>query len=454
MHASKPTRARVTIPIDGKDEHFSPILLRDLCKCPVCIHEFTRQRLYSTTDIPPEIQVRSVTIVDEALIIHWEHDVPGFDAHHYTSISLDTLRGICKTGIAPGPAQVSLPKSALWDASSAGVPDFGYKAYMHDDATLLNVMDRLHSHGLVFITSVPTAEESVSAIAERMGPIKDTFYGKTWDVRTVPKANNVAYTSADLGFHTDLLYFDNPAHIQLLHCMQSSSTGGISVFVDAFKAALDLYAADIDAFNVLASLRVNYHYEHPASHLYHATKPVIDMRPLRVAHTTYDNLPDFLQASESTRKSLKRSAGAELPSLDVGDCLEKINWGVPFLAPLTLNSGSMEQASSSSTSTRECLNKKMDDWHAAAKKFSALLGRPEGLYERLMKPGECVLFNNTRVLHARKAFDSSDVGKARWLRGTYVDKDPFLSKLRVLEYKSEEASRMALSKGCVDEVLA
>ncbi|KAK0301996.1 hypothetical protein LTR01_009033 [Friedmanniomyces endolithicus] len=292
MHASKPTRARVTIPIDGKDEHFSPILLRDLCKCPVCIHEFTRQRLYSTTD---------------------------------------------------------------------------------------------------------------------------------------------------------LLYFDNPAHIQLLHCMQSSSTGGISVFVDAFKAALDLYAADIDAFNVLASLRVNYHYEHPASHLYHATKPVIDMRPLRVAHTTYDNLPDFLQASESTRKSLKRSAGAELPSLDVADCLEKINWGVPFLAPLTLNSGSMEQASSSSTSTRECLNKKMDDWHAAAKNFSALLGRPEG---------ECVLFSNTRVLHARKAFDSSDVGKARWLRGTYVDKDPFLSKLRVLEYKSEEASRMALSKGCVDEVLA
>ena len=257
-------------------------------------------------------------------------------------------------------------------------------------------------------------------------------------VRTVPSAINAAYTSSDLGFHADLLYFQNPAHIQLLHCMESSSTGGASVFVDAFRCALDLYRTDLDAFNVLATLPVNYHYKHPNSNLYIATKPVIDMRPLRIGDTFYHSLPEFVEAWERNRQKIRQSTNTDCPSLGVVDCLEKINWGPPFLAPFSLYRDSMEQARSSATA-RECLNQKVDEWHAAAQKFSALLHRPECLHERLMKPGECVLFDNTRVLHARKAFGSGDVGKVRWLRGAYVDKEPYLSKFRVLKHKFENA---------------
>jgi alpha-ketoglutarate-dependent taurine dioxygenase len=49
-----------------------------------------------------------------------------------------------------------------------------------------------------------------------------------------------------------------------------------------------------------------------------------------------------------------------------------------------------------------------------------------------MLPGECVIFDNRRVLHARKAFEVGDAGKERWLRGTYLDWDPYWSKMRVL----------------------
>jgi hypothetical protein len=38
-------------------------------------------------------------------------------------------------------------------------------------------------------------------------------------------------------------------------------------------------------------------------------------------------------------------------------------------------------------------------------------------------------------LHARKAFEVADAGKERWLRGAYLDKDPFVSKLRVLAHR-------------------
>jgi gamma-butyrobetaine dioxygenase len=191
----------------------------------------------------------------------------------------------------------------------------------------------------------------------------------------------------------------------------------------------------MDAFNVLARTPVTYHYEHPDSNLYTATKPVFDMRPLRIGNASYSTLSEFLAAWEDNRQKVNRLYGTSVPPLTVSDCLEKINWGPPFLAPFALDEGSMEHTNlGSAQTTTQALNDKMDAWHAAAKKFSTLLHRPENLHERLMKPGECVIFDNTRALHARKAFNSGDVGKARWLRGTYVDRDPYYSKLRVLRH--------------------
>lgn len=220
----------------------------------------------------------------------------------------------------------------------------------------------------------------------------------------------------------------------MLHCIQSSSEGGASLFVDAYKAAIDLFHNDREAFNALATIPVNYHYTHDGSNLYHATKPVIDLRPLRVGVKTYKTLEEFLRAHEEHREQINahRSNDAQIPQLRVVDCFEKINWGPPFLAPFTLEEDSLEQASLSQHCALTSLNQKVDAWHAAAQKLNAMLHRQEKMYERLMKPGECVLFDNTRVLHGRKAFDARDAGKSRWLRGTYVDKDPFLSKLRVL----------------------
>lgn len=42
-------------------------------------------------------------------------------------------------------------------------------------------MRQLRQHGLVFITDIPRLEDALEKIAKRMGPMKDTFYGYTWD---------------------------------------------------------------------------------------------------------------------------------------------------------------------------------------------------------------------------------------------------------------------------------
>ncbi|KOS36335.1 hypothetical protein ACN38_g12932 [Penicillium nordicum] len=420
--------SRVSIPLDGESVEFSAVLLRDACSCPACVHESTKQRLFSTADIPTNVHARAVEVdaLSESASITWENDVPGHSKEHVTELSMAALRNIVQSGQAPGSHRDSFLPPVLWSQEPLNLPDYDYDAYMKDDYTLYQLISQLRTEGLAFVTNIPGLEESLATIATRIGPIKDTFYGQTWDVRTVPAAINAAYTSHDLGFHTDLLYFQQPPHIQLLHCIQSASSGGASVFADAFKAAVDLFHSDTDAFNTLATVPVNYHYNHPDSNVYHTTKPVIDLSPLRIGDTVYNQFRDYLNAMECRHAG---DAGVEWQTAVLVESLQKINWGPPFLAPFSNHESPMDPGNSALSA----LNSKADEWHWAASKFNALLQRPEYLYERKMNHGECVLFDNTRTLHSRRAFDMADVGMPRWLRGTYVDKDPYLSKLRVLQ---------------------
>jgi len=62
--------------------------------------------------------------------------------------------------------------------------------------------------------------------------------------------------------------------------------------------------------------------------------------------------------------------------------------------------------------------------------FADSVGDPKAQFNIMLKEGVCAVFANRRVLHARREFDP-DSGE-RWLRGTYVDTDAFLSKFRML----------------------
>lgn len=55
-----------------------------------------------------------------------------------------------------------------------------------------------------------------------------------------------------------------------------------------------------------------------------------------------------------------------------------------------------------------------------------------------LNPGECFIVDNTRILHARKAYSGTGT---RWLQGCYADKDGLLSTLASLEtQKLEDAA--------------
>lgn len=388
-----------------------PMLLRDLCQCSACVDSSTNQKFFSSSEIPTDIAIRAVNETETGLDVFWQSDISGYDDNHSTHLSYDLLSNYASYGTPTSPT--ALGQQVCWSAQDFDkVQDIDYESYMHDDATLRTALQQLRSHGLVFLTGVPESEKSVSMLGERIGAIKNTFYGYTWDVRSVPQAKNVAYTSQDLGFHMDLLYMKQPPHLQLLHCIRSSSTGGASLFTDSYKAAADLFAESRETFDTLAEVDVDFHYNHPSSHLYHHNRPVFEMA---------DSWKD------------PNTSALERKNPDIVSQLKAVSWSPPFQAPFQMHREAPNTGPNS-------LNSRIKRWHSAAQRFSSLVHRKEDIYERLMKPGECVIFDNRRVLHARTAFEVSDMGKERWLRGTYLDEDPYLSKLQVLGKKLASGS--------------
>lgn len=84
----------------------------------------------------------------------------------------------------------------LWDKAmmEKDVQFIDYEAYISNDEVLYFVLIMLSRYGLVFLKNVPDTPENnaVERIAERVGNIKHTFYGKTWDVKSIANSKNIA----------------------------------------------------------------------------------------------------------------------------------------------------------------------------------------------------------------------------------------------------------------------
>lgn len=266
---------------------FDPIFLRDCCSCERCVDPSTTQKTFETADIPLNIRAASVDVQhDGSTQIRWEPDLPGFEDH--VSIYDASFRDRNRNLKSRLEATYNLQGQRIpWDCKlmKQSKMSVEYGNYMDSSAALLSSLQHLYRYGLLFIHSVPANPDSVASIANRIGPIKQTFYGPTWDVKSVPSAKNVAYTSSHLGFHVvrpkhivstngptkqpeqDLPYVDNPAGLQILHCLEASSRGGESLFSDALRAVKKIEQSRPDHYFTLENFPVTYKYHNNVSYL-------------------------------------------------------------------------------------------------------------------------------------------------------------------------------------------
>ena len=76
-------------------------------------------------------------------------------------------------------------------------------------------------------------------------------------------------------------------------------------------------------------------------------------------------------------------------------------------------------------------------FYAACRRWAELLAEPARQLGLRLAPGDCLVFDNTRVLHARTAFSLGPGSPSRHLQGCYADLDGLASTLAVLHGREE-----------------
>ncbi|MBC8304462.1 MAG: TauD/TfdA family dioxygenase, partial [Pelagibacterales bacterium] len=251
------------------------------------------------------------------------------------------------------------------------IPVINYKAAKSNKKLLIKWLKSLNSFGFAKIIGCEKKTGTVIKIAKLFGYVRETNYGKWFDVKSKTNAVNLAYTNLGLQAHTDNPYRNPVPTIQILHCIKNSTKGGDTKVVDGFRAALRLEKENKKYFDLLSKYCSQFEFKGKKNIHLKSRFPMIALSPDRELTAIHFN---------------NRSIG---PITDV-----------PY--------------------------HDMSDYYKAYRKFSKIIDNPQMAISFKLKPGECFIVDNTRVLHARTAYSGTG---SRWLQGCYADKDGLLSTI-------------------------
>ena len=196
----------VTVEIDGEPHSYDAFFLRDLCPCPKCVDSSTRQKLFNTTDLPDDIIPRAIRIKSKgSLEIIWSYPENHPHVSHYDPELLIQY----STSERRRHFRFPMPKQVYWDGEimKENILRIDYEAFMKDDEMLHRLLVQLQIFGLAYFVNVPSVNTDggeITKLVERIGEVKQTFYGKTWDVKSVPQSKNIAYSPRFHGLTTDI----------------------------------------------------------------------------------------------------------------------------------------------------------------------------------------------------------------------------------------------------------
>jgi len=234
---------------------FPAVWLRHNCPCPDCRDPVTGQRLVEITQLSngPLVTVTAEWADSIELTFTPDEHRSVFSRAWLAASALDAdadpdlraedgkvLWRAASLGAVPA-ADASSPGPALVEL--AAVPAAGWAAYRADDSVRLSLLDAVARYGAGLLHGVPTDEGMVTSVAETFGFVRETNYGRIFDMRVVADPSNLAFTSRAIAPHTDNPYRDPVPTLQLLHCLRDASAGGDTVLVDGFAAAAALRLA-------------------------------------------------------------------------------------------------------------------------------------------------------------------------------------------------------------------
>ncbi|GAA6182127.1 TauD/TfdA family dioxygenase [Shimia sp. NS0008-38b] len=333
---------------------------------PTGFHPQTQERMTDLTTISLNITASAAKQVENQLEVYWDEgdDLSVFD--------LDWL-----LAHRPGHSSADAADTGFttWrtDLSPAGIPRTNADIVINDDGALKDWLVLTRKYGLSIVDHLADTTDAGMDVARRIGFLRETNFGVTFEVVSKPNPNNLAYTPVALPLHTDLTNQELPPGFQFLHCLANEAEGGESLFCDGYAVAEDLKRNDPDAFAALCDISIPFRFHDKET----------DIRCRKRVITCNDN----------------------------GDVIE-----ICFNAHLA--------------DFLDIAPQDMPRYYRAYQTFMAMTRDPHYILRLKLKAGEMVVFDNRRVLHGRSAFDPN-TGR-RHLHGCYVDRGEFESRLRVL----------------------
>jgi len=280
---------------------------------------------------------------------------------HVSRYPLDMLAAYAAGAPRPDPAD---PPRRPWFADHyPNVTRVSHPVLLDSADERRRWMEALLIEGIAIVTDMPDTDAALTRTAGLLGTIRPSFFGEYFDVRTHIKPTNLAYTSKALELHTDVPAEELAPGIQYLHCRRNSVEGGRNLFLDGTAVANDLRASDPEAFRLLTEIEVPFYKEHDG----------IDMR--------------------ARQRVIELDRHGEVSGVTISQHMADI-----FDLPQRV----------------------MDSYYPAFVKFGRMLQQDKYVMRFTLAAGECISFDNHRIVHGRAAYSATS--GERYLRGTYTDR--------------------------------
>ena len=226
---------------------------------------------------------------------------------------------------------------------------------------------------MAIVTGMEDSDAGLTRLAETLGPVTPTVDGLYFDVRLEIAPTNLAFTARALEMHTDLPSEEAAPGVQFLHCRANTVEGGSSLLVDGAAVAEALRAEHPEDFALLAEHDVPFFRRHEGWD-YRSHQRVIELDP--TGGVSGVTISQHLQ--------------------DAMDLPQRL----------------------------------LDRYYPAFRRFIRMMKDERFVNRFRLSGGECMVFDNHRVVHGREAFEARS--GERHLRGCYVDRGALRSTYRVL----------------------
>jgi gamma-butyrobetaine dioxygenase len=350
---------------DGRRFPVHPLWLRERCSDAGTFDLRAGQRLGDPSDLDLKLALLSVSEPEPGCI-----RVRFSDGHEADFLAGEIL---AEAALLPGDHDIPAPR--LWDGTLSSLPRATWNAEP-TGADLSGWVTDFLEYGFVIFEKVPTVPRTILQVAATFGFTRETNFGAIFEVRSVPAACDLAYTSLPLDPHTDNPYRWPVPGVQLLHCLVNETSGGLSTLVDGFAAADALRTRDPEAFGVLTRTPIRFRYRDDSTHLV-ASAPPIEL-----------------------------DAAGRLLAVHFSPRLDFVPLGPP---------------------------EELAGYYRARRAFDHMLRSREFEIRFLLNSGDLLMMDNRRLLHGRTGFDPAE--GLRHLQGCYIDIDGPRSLYRVLRGK-------------------